>query len=72
VRRAPPPSALPPKAIDILRRDLLTPRHHVRSRLIDMTGPVVVPAQRTGTDPGPEPVTDSPAWPEIAPGESRS
>jgi hypothetical protein len=58
--------------VDILRRDLLTPRHHVRSRLIDMTGPVVVPAQRTGTDPDLEPVTDSPAWPEIAPGDTRS
>jgi hypothetical protein len=58
--------------IDILRRDILTPRKVIRSTLADLAGPVIVPAQRAVPEPAREPVTDSPAWPGIEPGDTRS
>lgn len=54
--------------IDILRRDLLSPRHVVPSTLVDLAGPVAVPVQ----DQGREPVSGTRAWPGIAPGDDRS
>jgi hypothetical protein len=52
--------------IDILRRDILAPRRVVPSVLVDVAGPVTVPA--ASPEPGPEPVT----WPQISPGDTRS
>jgi hypothetical protein len=54
--------------IDIMRRDLLEPRRTVPSVLVDVVGPIVVPLPRED----PEPVTDTPGWPEIGPGDALS
>jgi hypothetical protein len=52
--------------IDILRRDILSPRRIIPSALVDVVGPVTVPA--ASPEPGPEP----PAWPQISPGDTLS
>lgn len=55
--------------IDILRRDLLSPRNVVPSTLVDLAGPVTVPVPVQVQADEHEPVDGTRTWPEIAPGD---